>query len=47
MDVMETHSKLVSTDESRGLAELKVGVQAGKQEQEIMMFKQKLEEEDC
>lgn len=39
MDVMETHGKLVSTDESRGLAELKVMVQAGKQEQEIMMFK--------
>ena len=47
MDVMEAHGKLVSTEENKGLAELKVRVQAGKQEQEIMMFKQKMEEEDC
>ena len=44
---MEAHGKLVSTEENKGLAELKVRVQAGKQEQEIMMFKQKMEEEDC
>ena len=45
-DVMEAHSRLTTTDDARSLAELKVQVFSMRQEQEILTFKQQVEDED-
>lgn len=46
-NVIEQHGKLVSTEESRILADLKVNIHACKQENEILIFKIEAETEDC
>lgn len=46
LDVIEHHAKLMGTDERQRIADLKVEVFQEKQEQEILLFKLRIEEED-
>ena len=46
LDVLDRHSRLADTKETRAFAERKVLIQSLRQEQEIMLFKQQIEIED-